>query len=200
MFSVWKTTQLNFAILAFWVGVSFLFFRRPTLFWPLRGLQLHVCALHGRSLKHRGGTFCGAWWFPKKWGPKIVNFVKIAKIVKIVKVAKITNIVIIVIIVKIVKLSKLSKIVKIVKKLSTIVKMLVRSCVLITVIKCLKGHRSLGSLFNVKKQKVAQSVSEWVSEWQGHLLSCQVTAKKAVFRLAHCNILQGIIILTMVIW
>ena len=33
---------------------------------------------------------------------------------------------------------------------------------------------SLGSLFNVKQTKVAQ----WVSEWQGHLLSCQVTAKK----------------------
>ena len=50
---------------------------------------------------------------------------------------------------------------------------------------CLKGHRSLGSLFNVKnKQKVGQLVSEWVSEWvsqwQGHLLSCQVTAKKAL--------------------
>ena len=51
--------------------------------------------------------------------------------------------------------------------------MLVRSCFLITVIKCLKGHRSLGSLFNVKKQKVAQSLTQW----QGHLLSCRVTAK-----------------------
>ena len=31
-----------------------------------------------------------------------------------------------------------------------------------------------------KKQKwVSHSVSEWVSEWQCHLLSCQVTAKKA---------------------
>jgi hypothetical protein len=51
--------------------------------------------------------------------------------------------------------------------------MLVRSCFLITVIKYLKGHWSPGSLYNVEKQKVG----EWVSEWQGHLLSCQVTAK-----------------------
>ena len=48
--------------------------------------------------------------------------------------------------------------------MSKIVKMLVRSCFLITVIKCLKGHRSLGSLFNVKKQKVSQSLSQWVSD------------------------------------
>ena len=60
-------------------------------------------------------------------------------------------------------------------KLSKIVKMLVRSCFLITVIKYLKGHWSLGSLFNVKKQKW---VTHSVSQWQGHLLSCQVTAKK----------------------
>ena len=33
-----------------------------------------------------------------------------------------------------------------------IVKMLVSSCFLITVIKCLKGHRSLGSLCSVVKQ------------------------------------------------
>ena len=58
------------------------------------------------------------------------------------------------------KLSKLSKLSKIVK----IVKMLVRSCFLITVIKCLKGHWSLGLLFNVKKQKwLSESVSEWVT-------------------------------------
>ena len=38
---------------------------------------------------------------------------------------------------------------KIVKK---IVKMLVRSCFLITLIKCLKGHKSLGSLCNVKSK------------------------------------------------
>ena len=58
--------------------------------------------------------------------------------------------------------------------------MLVRSCFLITVIKCLKGHWSLGSLFNVKKQNVSHWVSQWVSQWQGHLLSCQVTAKKGI--------------------
>ena len=74
------------------------------------------------------------------------------------------------------KLSKLSKIVKkkfkivkkfqncqICQKIVKIVKMLVRSCFLITVIKYLKGHWSLGSLFNVKKQKVGHSVSESVT-------------------------------------
>ena len=56
-------------------------------------------------------------------------------------------------------LLKLSKIVKIVKK--KIVKMLVRSCFLITLIKCLKGHKSLGSLCNVKsKSTVSESVSQ----------------------------------------
>ena len=39
----------------------------------------------------------------------------------------------------------------------TIVKMLVRSCFLMTLIKCLKGHKSLGSLCNVKsKSTVSQ--------------------------------------------
>ena len=47
------------------------------------------------------------------------------------------------------------------------------SCILITLNKCLKGHKSLGSLCNVKsKSTVSQWVSQWVSEWQGHLLSC----------------------------
>ena len=40
--------------------------------------------------------------------------------------------------------------------------MLVRSCFLITLIKCFKGHRSLGSLFNVKNQNwLSDSLSEW---------------------------------------
>ena len=69
------------------------------------------------------------------------------------------------------KFSKLSKIVKIVKivencqKMSTIVKivkMLVRLCFLITLIKCLKGHKSLGSLCNVKSKS---TLSEWVTRW-----------------------------------
>ena len=83
-------------------------------------------------------------------------------------------------------LSKLTKIVKIIQKfqickrtvkLSRIVKNCqnVRSCFLITVIKCLKDHWSLGSLFNVKNKKW---LSDSVSQWQGYLLSCQVTAKK----------------------
>ena len=94
------------------------------------------------------------------------NCQKMSKLSKIVKIFKI---------VKIIKnCRKMSKIFKIVKKfqncqkfskLSKIVKMLVRSCFLITVIKCLKGHWSLGSLFNVKKQKVAQSLSHSVREW-----------------------------------
>ena len=70
------------------------------------------------------------------------------------------------------KLSKLSKIVKIVKNCQKncqqIVKMLVRSCFLITLIKCLKGHKSLGSLCNVKSKS---TVSQWVTE----LVSDKVT-------------------------
>ena len=48
--------------------------------------------------------------------------------------------------------------------------MLPRSCFLITLIKCLKGHKSLGSLCNVKSK--SYSVTDWLSQWQGHLLSC----------------------------
>ena len=65
-------------------------------------------------------------------------------------------------------LSKFSRIVKIVenglncqKRLRN-VKMLVRSsCFLVILIKCLKGHKSLGSLCNVKSK--SESVSEWVT-------------------------------------
>ena len=60
-------------------------------------------------------------------------------------------------------------------KISKMVKILVRSCFLVTLIKCLKGHRSLGSLFNVKNQKwLSQSVTQWVSDnatyWAVHRL------------------------------
>ena len=51
---------------------------------------------------------------------------------------------------------------------------LVRSCLFITLIKCLKGRKSLGSLCNVK------SKSEWLSEWQGHLLSCSGQLKTSM--------------------
>ena len=96
------------------------------------------------------------------------NFVKIVKKIKIVKIAK--NCQMLSKIVKIVKnsqkLSKGSKIVNIVKivencqKMSKIVNMLVRSCFLITLVKCLKGHKSVGSLCNVKsKSTVSQSVT-----------------------------------------
>ena len=37
---------------------------------------------------------------------------------------------------------------------------LVGSCLLITLIKCLKGHKSLGLLFNVKNQKVSHLLSD----------------------------------------
>ena len=40
--------------------------------------------------------------------------------------------------------------------------MLVRSCFLITLIKCLKGHKSQGSLCNVKRK--SECVSDRVSE------------------------------------
>ena len=53
--------------------------------------------------------------------------------------------------------------------------MLVRSCFLITLIKCLKGRKSLGSLCNVKRK------SHWLSEWQGHLLSCCGQLKTKIY-------------------
>ena len=52
--------------------------------------------------------------------------------------------------------------------------MLVRSCFLITLIKCLKGHKSLGSLRNVKSK--SQSVSESVTRSP---IELSWTAKKA---------------------
>ena len=83
---------------------------------------------------------------------------KLSKIVKFVKNCQ--------------KLSKIVKIVKNCLKLSKIVKMLVRSCFLITVIKCLKGHWSLGLLFNVKNKSgsltdsVSDKVTYWAIRWQ----------------------------------
>ena len=54
-----------------------------------------------------------------------------------------------------------------------IVKMLARSCFLITLTKCLKGHKSPGLLFGVKNKKwPTQSVTQSLSQRQGHLLSC----------------------------
>ena len=50
--------------------------------------------------------------------------------------------------------------------------MLVSSCFLITLIKCLKGHSSLGVFPCKSKVKVPSAVSEWVSQWQVHLWSC----------------------------
>ena len=53
------------------------------------------------------------------------------------------------------------------------------SCLLITLIRCLKGHKSLGSLCTVKMK--SHLVSQRVSEWRGHLLSCSGHLKRQVF-------------------
>ena len=45
-------------------------------------------------------------------------------------------------------------------------------------IKSLKGHKSLGLLFNVEIKRCV--ISESVSQWQGHLLSCLWTAKNVI--------------------
>ena len=66
------------------------------------------------------------------------------------------------------KLSKLSKMSKHVKNRQNVGQV---SGFLITLIKCLKGHKSLGSLCNVKS-KSKNTVTQWLSQWQGHLLSC----------------------------
>ena len=52
---------------------------------------------------------------------------------------------------------------------SIIVFLLVRSYFLITLSKCFKGHKCLGSLFVFQNQKW---LSYSVSQWQGHLLRC----------------------------
>ena len=49
-------------------------------------------------------------------------------------------------------------------KVCQIFQMLVRSCFLLILIKCVKGHKSLGSLCNVKsKSTVSQLVSQWMT-------------------------------------
>ena len=47
---------------------------------------------------------------------------------------------------------------------------LVRSCLFITLIKCLKGHKSLGSLCSVMKTLIVSGARP--RDGQGHLLSC----------------------------
>ena len=70
------------------------------------------------------------------------------------------------------KISKLEKIVKILNNCQNLhtqkkreIKLLIKSCLLVN--KCLKGHKSLGSLWWLK------SKGDWLTQWQGHLLSCQ---------------------------
>ena len=105
----------------------------------------------------------------------IKNCQKLSKLSKIVKIVKIVE--------NCWNCQKMSKIVKIVKK---IVKMLVRSCFLITLIKCLKGHKSLGSLCNVKSK--SQWVTQSVSQWQGHLLSCCGQLKRSHPEVKHSHL------------
>ena len=61
-----------------------------------------------------------------------------------------------------------------------IVFLLVRSCSLITLMKCLKGHKSLGSLCNVVKTLIVSGArpTNQASKGQGHLLSCSGQLKK----------------------
>ena len=52
-----------------------------------------------------------------------------------------------------------------------------RSWLLITLIKCLKGHKCLGSLCSVVKTLIVSGAQP--TKGQGHLLSCRGTAKNA---------------------
>ena len=56
----------------------------------------------------------------------------------------------------------------------------VRSCLLITLIKCLKGHKSLGSLGSVVKGFIVSWVGprDWPTKGQGRLLSCSGQLKR----------------------
>ena len=68
--------------------------------------------------------------------------------------------------------------VKLVRNCQKIVKMLVRSCFLITLFKCLKGHKSLRSLGNVKsKSTLSESVSDKVTYF-----TAKKTGKIQVFK------------------
>ena len=79
---------------------------------------------------------------------------------------------------------KMSLIVKIVNN-KKFVKMLIRSCFLITLIECLKGHSVMS------KSKVTQ----WLSEWKAHLLSCsgQLTSSHKTYVVCeHLSTFHGI--------
>ena len=59
---------------------------------------------------------------------------------------------------------------------------LVRSCLLITLIKCLKGDKSLGSLCSLVKALIVSLVrqTEQATKGQGHLLSCSGQLKMKI--------------------
>ena len=85
--------------------------------------------------------------------------------------------------------------------LSLSLSFLVRSCLLITLIKFLKGHKSLGSLCCCVFQKVPQSVSEWVSDKVTYW-AVGWTAKKIhiVFQLVQYKICGIVAIEVMGVW
>ena len=60
---------------------------------------------------------------------------------------------------------------------------MVRSCLLITLIKCLKGDKSLGSLCSLVKALIVSLVrqTEQATKGQGHLLSCSGQLKMTDF-------------------
>ena len=55
---------------------------------------------------------------------------------------------------------------------------------------CLKGHRSLGSLFNVKKQKwLSESLSQWVTRpHQKHRKNCECCHHHSLFKGHNVNV------------
>ena len=66
----------------------------------------------------------------------------------------------------------------------------VRSCLLITLIKCLKGHKSLGSLGSVVKGFIVSLVGPRYqgTKGQGHLLSCLWTANNKYILQKHIKL------------
>ena len=81
---------------------------------------------------------------------------------------------------KLSKLSKIVKVVKIFKKKIKIVKMLVRPCFLITLIKCPKGHKSLGSLCSVVNSLIVSLVGP-TNQGTRSPIELLWTAKKDIF-------------------
>ena len=60
----------------------------------------------------------------------------------------------------------------------------VRTCPFITLIRCLEGLKTILLFFCISISKV---LSEWVSQWQGHLLSCSGQLKTTCVASIHGN-------------